>query len=312
MATKIFFSWQSDLDQDITTKSIRKSIDKFIKYSSDFQLDEATRNTSGSPNIPPTIFNKISKCDIFICDVTTINGDNNDNRKMPNPNVLIELGYAIATIGWSRIIMLYNTEIYKLELPFDISTNRVSTFKIKDSNDNKGKEFLMKLIQNAIQAIVDDNPLKPYYQTPEFIKRKNDIDCLNTYLKNISFRIFDDFFQNMPRLLNSCMFQIIPELESIIKSTSFSIYDKELKNKIEIFTYELMNALNYGNYYIDYNNHFKFVENEDNKLIFSEISNLRDNLKWLFDDLFMIIRENYLEIDLNETNKIANIKLQLI
>jgi len=87
------------------TNSVENQIDDVI-----FKLDEATRNVPGSPNIPMTIFDKIIKSDIFICDLTTINTNATDiQRKTPNPNVLIELGFAISQLGWHRIIMLFLT-----------------------------------------------------------------------------------------------------------------------------------------------------------------------------------------------------------
>ncbi|MFA6273963.1 MAG: hypothetical protein WC662_02275 [Candidatus Paceibacterota bacterium] len=89
----IFYSWQSDLPKDSNLNGIRQSLRNAaneIEHNyaeTRLDLDEATRNTSGSPNIPLTIFNKIDACDVFICDVTTVNHDSDDQRKMPNPNV---------------------------------------------------------------------------------------------------------------------------------------------------------------------------------------------------------------------------------
>jgi hypothetical protein len=65
-------------------------------------LDEATRGESGSPNIPMTILEKIKVSDAFICDITTINSNAPEElRRTPNPNVLFELGFAVAHLGWS-------------------------------------------------------------------------------------------------------------------------------------------------------------------------------------------------------------------
>jgi hypothetical protein len=45
---------------------------------------------------------------VFVADVTPINAGS-DHRLCPNPNVLIELGYAVKALGWSRIVMVLNT-----------------------------------------------------------------------------------------------------------------------------------------------------------------------------------------------------------
>lgn len=78
---------------------------------------------TGSPNISKSIFDKIFVSDIFVCDVTTINGNApSELRRTPNPNVLIELGYAAATLGWERILMVHHKHYgqFPSDLPFDI------------------------------------------------------------------------------------------------------------------------------------------------------------------------------------------------
>lgn len=145
----IFYSWQTDLPKDKNQNAIRHSINEasnILETECDdlkVQLEEATRDMPGSPNIPSTIFAKISNSDIFICDLTTINESDLENRKVPNPNVLIELGYAVAKLGWPRIILLFNTKFgnFPGDLPFDIDRHRASKFQITDRNDKKGKKI---------------------------------------------------------------------------------------------------------------------------------------------------------------------------
>ena len=109
MNLTIFFSWQSDLPKETNQNAIRECLrnaSSLVESQVDeasINLDEATRSTSGSPNIPLTIFSKIHTCDIFVCDITTINSDQT-GKKTPNPNVLIELGYAISTLGWELYV----------------------------------------------------------------------------------------------------------------------------------------------------------------------------------------------------------------
>ena len=108
----VFFSWQSDLPKDINYFAIRDSIKKAIT-GINLSYDEATRGMSGSINILDTIFNKILAADIFVCDITTVGIIHNKNnnvkkpRPTPNPNVLLELGYAIANLGVERMILIY-------------------------------------------------------------------------------------------------------------------------------------------------------------------------------------------------------------
>ena len=62
---------------------------------------------------------------------------------MPNPNVLIELGYAIKTLGWSKIICLFNSQTGKIEdLPFDINHNRVTAYTSNLENKKRISEII--------------------------------------------------------------------------------------------------------------------------------------------------------------------------
>jgi hypothetical protein len=86
-------------------------------------LDEATRDMSGSPDIPSTILAKIREADAFVADITTI-PDPAAAKPCPNPNVLIELGYAVSQAGWPRIVLLFNEAHgnFAADVPWDIQS----------------------------------------------------------------------------------------------------------------------------------------------------------------------------------------------
>lgn len=65
-------------------------------------IDRDTVGVSGSPDIGQTIFQKIDKAAVFVADVSIINAGSDEDRQTPNPNVLIELGYAMRAIGPAR------------------------------------------------------------------------------------------------------------------------------------------------------------------------------------------------------------------
>ena len=70
---KVFFSWQSDLPANQTTRFIEESIELAKELlPTDIILipDEATRNRLGSPDITNSIFEKICDCDLFVADVS--------------------------------------------------------------------------------------------------------------------------------------------------------------------------------------------------------------------------------------------------
>ena len=104
---KVFYSWQSDLPE--TRKRIRKAIEAACANNVNCVVEEATSNRTGSPNIVSSLFEHIDEADLFIADVTPIysfikeikrTGDDGEQietieKKSPNPNVLVEMGYAV-------------------------------------------------------------------------------------------------------------------------------------------------------------------------------------------------------------------------
>ncbi len=108
MAINLFYSWQSDLPNKSNRGLIKDCLEKAVKklrieVEIDFNVDRDTKDTPGTPDIIKTIFDKIEKTHIFICDISIINSDTTA-RKTPNPNVLIELGYAAKVLTWNRVI----------------------------------------------------------------------------------------------------------------------------------------------------------------------------------------------------------------
>ena len=131
MPSNVFYSWQSDLANTLNRSLIRKALDDAIsKINHDFDIDEPiridqdTQGVSGSPPITETIFKKIDECAVFIPDVSFVSGAD-ETRQSPNPNVMIEYGYAVKSRGDARIIPVFNTAFgdWK-ELPFDMRHKR--------------------------------------------------------------------------------------------------------------------------------------------------------------------------------------------
>lgn len=243
----IFYSWQSDLSKETNQNAIRHSLREASNLleneitETQIILDEATRDKAGSPNIPDTIFDKIESCDIYICDLTTINTDAPSNfRKTPNPNVLIELGFAINSVGWDRIILLFNEihGIFPTDLPFDIDRHRATPFKIKDKKDSQGKKQLALVLKEAIQKIILDSPLRPNEKkklTPEQQKRKNDIQNLKWAISAIHIPTFDHFIEELPEKIYVKIFYFKDWFSSILDSSTFFIYDQELLDRLTEF-----------------------------------------------------------------------------
>lgn len=142
MKQTVFYSWQSDLPNNNNRGFIGKCIENAIKQINndiglEVVIDRDTMDMTGTPDIVSTIFDKIDKSKIFIADISFINLTGS-GRLTPNPNVLIELGYAAKTLGWDRIICIFNKQFGKIEdLPFDLRFRRPISYHI---NDNKAEE----------------------------------------------------------------------------------------------------------------------------------------------------------------------------
>ena len=133
--TTVFFSWQSDRNaatgQNLVERALQRAISRIsqdINVSEPdrdkgrLELDRDTRNVAGSPLIMETILAKIDAAAVFIPDLTFV-GARSDGRPTPNPNVLIEYGWALKAVGRARIIGVMNSAYGKPDgenLPFDL------------------------------------------------------------------------------------------------------------------------------------------------------------------------------------------------
>ena len=151
---------------------------------------EATSNRTGSPDIVDSLLEHIDEADLFVADLTPIYSfEKKDGavKKSPNPNVLIELGYASKAIGWDRIICVIDGE--PSELPFDISLHRMTRL-------NKN---LAGIISYNIESLLDAPPkAKPGMTIEELfavslydVENWKSVDGQQTffYLKDPNFRI---------------------------------------------------------------------------------------------------------------------------
>jgi hypothetical protein len=107
----VFYSWQSDLPGATNRNFILQALEnaaKALRNDDTLQvepvIDRDTLGVPGSPNISETIFEKINQAKIFVCDISIINQDlikqNPNIRFTPNPNVLLELGYALKALWY--------------------------------------------------------------------------------------------------------------------------------------------------------------------------------------------------------------------
>jgi hypothetical protein len=163
---KVFYSWQSDLPNSTNRGFIGEALQKATKLirndesiEVDPVVDRDTANVPGSPDIASTIFTKIEEAQVFVCDISIVNSGIESRRLTPNPNVLIELGYAFKTLGSERVIMIMNTAFGSPEnLPFDLRMRRVITYisNKEDADKSQERNKLQSILISALSSILDE------------------------------------------------------------------------------------------------------------------------------------------------------------
>jgi hypothetical protein len=156
---KIFWSWQSDTPQSIGKLFVRDALLEVVRdlaEDTDLQpaerpdaVDHDTLDVPGSPQIASTILEKIERCAVFVADITPV-GQTQAGKRLPNPNVLIELGYALKCLGLERIILVMNT--YQgaslKHLPFDLRHWRAPiTYNLAPDKEDHRHESSSKLME---------------------------------------------------------------------------------------------------------------------------------------------------------------------
>jgi hypothetical protein len=153
----IFYSWQSDLPNATNRGFIQSALDLAAeKIATDNSvevgpvIDRDTQGVAGSPDITATIFAKIATADVFVADVSII-FKSRKGRLAPNPNVLIELGYALRAHGSDKILMVFNEAYGKIsDLPFDLKMRRIIPHKEAEKNADRATEI--KVLAATLEA----------------------------------------------------------------------------------------------------------------------------------------------------------------
>jgi hypothetical protein len=183
-------------------------------FSLNISVDKATRDVSGTPDITDSIFIKINKCNAFIADISIINCDY-EKKKTPNPNVLLELGYAARTLGWERIICICNIDFGGLnELPFDLRNRRIIKYSLTGKDRNEVKKSLSSEIYNSIMQMYQQGILID--KVFDFLKKDIDTEILSLLNHFIKIFILDKSKSNMFDNINEFLNYRISDLEKIL------------------------------------------------------------------------------------------------
>jgi hypothetical protein len=142
----------------------------------DVEVDSDTQGVAGQPPIVETIFKKIDASAVFVADMTFV-GARTDGRSTPNPNVLIEYGWALRGLGHPRVICVMNTAYgapTSESLPFDLRHVRWPIgFNLPDgaSREQRAQQRreLVAALKGAIRlslATIATAPIEPSHGFP--------------------------------------------------------------------------------------------------------------------------------------------------
>jgi hypothetical protein len=183
MTTTIFLSWQADTSKTVGRNFIERTLERVVdRIGDDITLEEAmrnvevdrdTKNVPGSPPIAETIFGKIDKAAVFVPDLTFV-GVRADRRPTPNPNVLIEYGWALKSLGHGRIVPVMNTAFgmpNAENLPFNLRHLRhpITYDCPPDADEQKRKhvrEQLAKDLERAVRDVLNSEGLRASRPSP--------------------------------------------------------------------------------------------------------------------------------------------------
>ncbi|MBU2605165.1 MAG: nucleotide-binding protein [Alphaproteobacteria bacterium] len=316
----IFYSWQSDSSKKTNLNAIRKALQLACKRLENVNPklklvpDEATRDTSGSPNIALKILEKIEEAAIFIADVTTVTPVG-AARPCPNPNVGYELGYAVATLGWDRVILLFNDAIgqFPADLPFDFIQNRASPYTYAEADPTSKREELATFLEVAIKAVLNKNPKRPAELkglSREKIEHDHDVENMRWLMETLHLPTLQQHVTEMPHAVSDRAIWFYEGFQGVVTNALFSLYDPVLQAAVDKLYLGWRTALSHDNEYHEtpsgkmhvFTNPGDMPLAGDRQAVWDEIAaackDIADGQSVILDRL----RAGYLEINIHKTN----------
>ncbi|WP_242141026.1 nucleotide-binding protein [Sphingomonas sp. TREG-RG-20F-R18-01] len=318
----IFFSWQSDSPRETNHGAIGKALKAACKKLGveypDLTLvsDEATRGTSGSPRIVDKIVEKIEAAGMFVADITTVTAAG-AGRPCPNPNVIFELGYAVATLGWDRVVLLFNGAIgsFPGDLPFDLAGNRTSRYDLAVGCTAAQYAKLEKLMEVAVRAVISKDPKRPAELkglSRERIEHDRDVENMRWLMETLDLPTLDQHVNDLPKLVTDRAMWFHEHYKGVAANPLFNVYDSILRDAVERLLQAWNAAMAHGTQYTPLSQgRYSFISLGDapltpnRQVAWDEIEAARRDMAECISLILNRIRSAYLEIDVQRTNEQA-------
>jgi hypothetical protein len=202
----IFFSWQSDRPTSVCRNFIERALkdavsritaDTTVEKASrgDLSVDRDTQDVPGSPPIFDTILTKIEGAIIFVPDLTFA-GTRVGGKPTPNPNVLIEYGYALNQHGNERLIGVMNTaygEPTQENMPFNLGHRRFPiqyTLRRDDPEDVRRtvRAGLSRELESAIRLVFDSEDIQSASESKAAERPRTLLDEVDDYAYELDYQ----------------------------------------------------------------------------------------------------------------------------
>ena len=253
-ARTVFYAWQSDSPERVNRFFIRGALKKAIGHitksrngATPLEYDDATRRTAGSVMIVDSILNKIDRCDVFVGDISIISTGQDGARRVPNPNVLFEAGWAAARLGWNRVVLVFNSATGTLEndVPFDLRGRLILQYELEECTaDRKGvEERLVGALITSIHAALDSPPpirRKEGSRSTKKISREQqnerDRETLYRLLGRLDTQWLDTYLDNLheERILGDAEVHFIV-FTYVVEEARFHLFDRRTESTIRNF-----------------------------------------------------------------------------
>jgi hypothetical protein len=180
----VFYAWQSDRLERFNRHLIRIALNMAAKAISEdpvigtqVRIDADTEGVLGHVPITATILNKIAACDAFVPDLTFV-AEAEFGKLVPNPNVMLEYGYALHAKSHSVMIPVMNAAYGPADqLPFDMRHLRHPLkYNLPLTATNAQRREVRKTLTEQFEAIlrlmVEQRMSQPSKETTPFREAK--------------------------------------------------------------------------------------------------------------------------------------------
>lgn len=287
----VFFSWQSDALHSVNRYFVEDCLNRAVKKINgssgmktahrQLSVDHSTLGEPGSPPITDTILGKIDKSFAFVADLTLVGkatkkvtkdapGSRGVRRPMPNPNVMLEYGWALKSLSHRRIIGVMNERygaVTEQSIPFDLRHARWplrytlkpgATTEAKQETRDKLTAQLVSALEhilgsgagatNAPAVVADSTVAASPGIASEALRRNKDLSVLRWVLEQIHLATMDRFVQRAQEADQVIwdVFNYWEDFDGAVRSSYFHVYDDRLNVLIQALDKHWGAALGFG------------------------------------------------------------------